>query len=145
MTRKKYDRDIYDYSSCTESSESDEEEEFDEEQTYNIIDHYWDRWDDIGAFVDSTDIFEYLYLKDPILAKYESKHLVMEGENDLCEELHSTVYNICKSLNLPTTVAKVSHVVNLILNRRNNFCIIHRDCTHWTKEWSRQLKRVEVV
>ena len=138
MTRKKYERDIYDYSSCTESSESDEEEEFDE-------DHYWDRWDDIGAFVDSADIFEYLFLKEPKLKQYESKHLLMKGEDSLTVELHNTVYKMCKSLNLPTTVAKVSHVVNLILNRRNNFCIIHRDCTHWTKEWSRQLKRVEVV
>tara|TARA_B110000008_G_C16975960_1_gene565892 strand:+ start:3455 stop:3892 length:438 start_codon:yes stop_codon:yes gene_type:complete len=145
MTRKKYDRDIYDFSSSTESSESDEEEEFDEDKTYEIIDQHWDRWDDIGAWVDSTDIFEYLFLKTPVLKQYHSEHLLMEDEKELHRELHNTVYRMCKALNLPTTMAKITHVVNLILNRRNNFCIIHRDCTHWTKKWSRNLKGIEVV
>lgn len=145
MTRKKYDRDIYDSVSSAESSESEEEEEFDEDRTYEVIDHYWDRWDDVGVWVDSTDIFEFLFLKDPVLQKYQSEHLLLEGEEEMYNELHDTVYTLCKALNLQTSIAKVSHVVSLILNKRNNFCIIHRDCTHWTNKWSQQLKRVQVV
>jgi len=146
MTRKKYDRDIYDSVSSYESStESDEEEEFDEEKAYDVIEYHWDMWDELSEWIDSADIFGYLYLKEPKLSKYHSKHLLMDGELDMYYALKNTVREMCKDLKLETTKAKVSHVVNLILNKRNNFCIIHRDGTHWTNDWSHQLKRVEVV
>lgn len=146
MTRKKYDRDIYDSVSSYESStESDEEEEFDEDKAYDVIEYHWDMWDELSEWVDSADIFEYLYLKEPILKKYHSKHLLMKGELEMYRALKYTVFKMCKDLKLPATEAKVSHVVNLILNKRNNFCIIHRDAMHWTNDWSHQLKRAEVV
>ena len=146
MTRKKYDRDIYDsVSSYDSSTESDEEEEFDEEKAYDIIEYHWGRWDVLSEWVDSVDIFQYLFLKEPKLDKYQSKHLLLGGETDMYYALKNTVRTLCKDLKLPTTEAKVSHVVNLILNKRNNFCIIHRDATHWTNDWSHQLKRVEAL
>ena len=63
MTRKKYDRDIYDdeYSSETETSD-DEEIELTDEEKYNIVEYYWDPWKNthLGQWVDPVDVEKYL-------------------------------------------------------------------------------------
>lgn len=146
MTRKKYERDTYhDEYTSDSSTTSEEPEDIDVDTALEIIGSRWEVWKDtsLGRWVDTVDLYEYLFDKQPRLFRYSNKHLLLEGEEEMVLSLRNTVKELCIDLKIPATIPKVSQVVYHILSRRNDFCVIYRDGNHWTRNWSRKLREIE--
>jgi len=142
MTRKKYERDTYNDGLTTESESSEEEEEeLTEDETWNIVQYYWDPFEDqnIGRWVSYTDVFVFLFSPEPC-AHYS--HLVLPGDN--IQYLYTMVARASRDLKLETNADRVSRVLYSILHHRNKFLIIHRDNTHWTKRVNRSIYKLGV-
>ena len=146
MTRKKYERDTYhDEYTSDSSTTSEEPEDIDVDTALELIGSRWEAWKDtsLGRWVDTVDLYEYLFDKQPRLFRYSHKHLLLQGEEEMVASLRHTVKELCIDLKIPATIPKVSQVVYHILYRRNDFCVIHRDGNHWTRNWSRKLREIE--
>lgn len=141
MTRKKYDRDIYDEEYSSESETSDDEEiELTDEEKYNIVEYYWDPWKNthVGQWVDPVDVEKYIHA-EPKVANYQYQHLLLKGEEDIPVSLYKTILKICRDLRIPATKQKIFQVIYCVLKKRNDFCMIHRDNYHWTRRWGKKL------
>lgn len=142
MTRKKYDKDIYDEEYDSTSSDSEDEEiPLTDEEKFNIVEYYWDPWKDthLADWVDPTDIYKFLY-SIPKVSSYQYDHLITDYEQDLPDSIRKTVHKMCKDLKILPTRQKVSQVVYSILKKRNDFCAIHRDDYHWTHSWCKKIR-----
>jgi len=143
MTRKKYERDTYDDGWSTDDSSSSEEEELvlSEDEIYDILENMWGNWQgtSFDRWNDVSDLFEYFYLKSPVCEIYHHTHLLLSHEKEMYRSLCIDVCAVCKKLGFDDT-SKMSQVVYDILNKRNKFCIIHRDDTHWTRAWCKTLR-----
>ena len=146
MTRKKYERDTYHDEYTSDSSTTSEEiEEIDVDTALDTIARRWHEWKDtsVGTWVDTVDLYEYLFERQPRMFRYSHKHLVLRGEEDMVSSLRHTIKELCMDLNMPATISKISQVMYHVLSRRNDFCVIHRDGNHWTKNWSRKIREIE--
>ena len=118
MTRKKYDKDIYDdYSSDSSTSSDTSVESVDINDVYDVISYHWDFFDsDLKDWNDEVDIYNYVFTNKERPCGY--KHLMTEDDGVVL-----FVRKLLYALRVPVTKNKIKQVVYDLLNKRNKLIL----------------------